>query len=85
MDPPGCLRVTGAELGYDSDLEFIQALEGQTPTAFGKGEKLADVIDLEAVRRKRLVRRSFAHGLLNSYELVDGEDAGTEGERQAAA
>jgi hypothetical protein len=21
--PPGCLRVTGAELGYDSDLEFI--------------------------------------------------------------
>jgi hypothetical protein len=42
------------------------------------------VIDFEAVRRKRLVRRSFAHGLLNSYELVDGEDVGEDGGRLAA-
>lgn len=70
--------------GYYQAERSNQALEGQTPTAFGRGEKLAEVIDLEAVRRRRLVRRSFAHGLLNSYELVDGEDAGEDRERQAA-
>jgi transposase len=47
-----------------------QALDGQTPAAFARGEKLADVLDLDALRRRRLVRRSYAHGLLNSYELV---------------
>jgi hypothetical protein len=62
-----------------------QAIDGQTPSAFGKGEKLAEVIDIEALRHRRLVRRSFAHGLLNSYEIVDGEDPGNDNERQAAA
>jgi transposase len=51
-----------------------QALDGQTPAAFGRGEKLAEVIDLEAVRRRRLVRSSHAHGLLNSYKLAEDED-----------
>jgi hypothetical protein len=37
------------------------------------GRKLAELIDLETVRRRCLVRRSFAHGLLNSYELVEAE------------
>jgi transposase len=59
-----------------------QALDGQTPAAFGTGEKLAEVIDLDAVRRKRLVRRSFAHGLLNSYALAD--DGAGDGKRRAA-
>jgi transposase InsO family protein len=59
-----------------------QALDGQTPAAFRTGEKLAEVIDLDAVRRKRLVRRSFAHGLLNSYALAD--DGAGDGERRAA-
>lgn len=59
-----------------------QALDGQTPAAFGSGEKLAEVIDLDTVRRRRLVRRSFAHGLLNSFALVEVEPV--DGERQAA-
>lgn len=59
-----------------------QALDGQTPAAFGTGAKLAEVIDLETVRRRRLVRRSFAHGLLNSYELVEAEPG--DSERRAA-
>jgi len=29
------------------------------------------VISLAEVRQKRLVQRSFAHGILNAYELVD--------------
>ena len=57
-----------------------QALDGQTPAAFGRGEKLAEVIDLEAVRQRHLVRRGYAHGLLNSYELADDDHA----ERPAA-
>ena len=35
----------------------------------------AEVISLDEVRRRKLVRRSFAHGLLNAYELVDEESA----------
>ncbi len=50
-----------------------QALDGQTPAAFGRGEKLAEVIDLDTVRRRRLTRRTYAHGLLNSYELTEDE------------
>ena len=57
-----------------------QALDGQTPAAFGRGEKLAEVIDLDAVRQRRLVRRSYAHGLLNCYELA----ADDQPERHAA-
>jgi hypothetical protein len=32
---------------------------------------IAEVISLADVRQKRLVQRSFAHGILNAYELVD--------------
>jgi transposase len=59
-----------------------QATEGQTPAAFGRGEQLAEVLDLETIRRRRLVRKSYANGLLNSYELV--EDGPPETERCAA-
>ncbi len=31
----------------------------------------AEVISLAEVRLKQLVQRSFAHGILNAYELVD--------------
>jgi hypothetical protein len=52
-----------------------QATEGQTPAAFGRGSPGAEVIDLDEVRRRRLVRRPFAHGLLNAYELANEESA----------
>ena len=52
-----------------------QAIGGQTPAAFGCGLPGADVISLDEMRRRKLVRRSFAHGLLNTYELVNDESA----------
>jgi hypothetical protein len=85
------VRVSGAEelqwyldeyrRYYQAD-RASQAVGGQTPAAFGQGEKLAEVIDLDAVRRRRLACRSYAHGLLNSYELV--EDTGSAPARAAA-
>lgn len=59
-----------------------QATEGQTPATFGRGEQLAQVLDLEAIRRRRLVQKSYAKGLLNSYELVEND--APEAERRAA-
>jgi len=35
----------------------------------------AEVISLDEVRLRKLVRRSFAHGLLNAYELVEDDSA----------
>ena len=52
-----------------------QAISGETPAAVGRDSPGAEVISLDEVRRRRLVRRSFAHGLLNAYELVDEESA----------
>ena len=37
----------------------------------GRGEQLAEVLDLEAIRRRRPARQSYAKGLLSSYELVE--------------
>ena len=43
--------------------------------AFGRDSPGAEVISLDEVRRRKLVRRSFANGLLNAYELADDESA----------
>jgi transposase len=55
-----------------------QATEGQTPAAFGRGEQLADVLDIEAIRSRRLVRASYAKGLLSSYKPVEDGSEKTE-------
>jgi transposase InsO family protein len=47
-----------------------QAIGGRTPAEYGRGEEAAEVIDLAEAKQRRLVRHSFAHGLLNAYELV---------------
>jgi transposase InsO family protein len=52
-----------------------QALDGETPASFGRASPAATPIDLAEVRQRRLVRHSFAHGLLNAYELCDDESA----------
>ncbi len=52
-----------------------QALDGRTPKEYADKAPVADIIDIETIRRRRLVRHSFAHGLLNSYELVEEEAA----------
>lgn len=56
---------------YYNEHRASQAVGGQTPAAFGRDSPGAEVISLDDVRRRRLVRRSFAHGLLNAYELVE--------------
>ena len=50
-----------------------QGIGGQTPGDRADGSPVADVVDLSELRRHKLARRSFAHGLLNGYslELVD--------------
>jgi transposase InsO family protein len=52
-----------------------QALDGATPATFGRDAPAAAPIDLAEVRQRRLVRHSFAHGLLNVYELREDERA----------
>lgn len=47
-----------------------QGLDGQAPIDLARPE--AKVLELDLVRRKRIERKTFAHGLLSAYELVDG-------------
>ena len=60
---------------YYNEHRAHQATEGQTPAAFGRGSPGAEVISLDEVRQRRLVRRRFAHGLLNSYALANEKAA----------
>lgn len=60
---------------YYNEHRANQATNGQTPAAFSRGSPGAEVISLDEVRQRRLIRRRFAHGLLNAYELVDDEKA----------
>lgn len=48
-----------------------QRIEGRTPEERSKDAPLAEVIDLATVRRRRLERRAYAHGLLQGYSLVE--------------
>ena len=56
---------------YFNEHRANQAIGGSTPAAFGRDSPGAEVISLAEVRLKQLVQRSFAHGILNAYELVD--------------
>ena len=60
---------------YYNEHRANQATDGQTPAAFGRGSPGAEVTSLDEVRQRRLVRRRFAHGLLNSYALANEESA----------
>jgi hypothetical protein len=48
-----------------------QGIGGLTPKDFSKGKKHPDPISIEEIRNKRLKKRTFANGLLHSFELVD--------------
>lgn len=61
---------------YYNEHRANQAVGGQPPAAFGRDSPGAEVISLDEVRCRRLVRRRFAHGLLNAYELVEERAAG---------
>ncbi len=48
-----------------------QGIGGRTPEERSKDAPLAEVIDLDTVRRRKLQRREYAHGLLRGYALTD--------------
>jgi putative transposase len=60
---------------YFSTERCHQGIEGRTPTERADGAPVADVLGLDDLRRRRLVRKSFAHGLLNTYSLEPLADA----------
>ncbi len=60
---------------YYNEHRANQAVGGRAPVAAARDAPVAEVISLDEVRRRRLVRRSFAHGLLNAYELVEEKSA----------
>jgi transposase InsO family protein len=51
-----------------------QGLEGRTPAEVSSAVPETEVIDLAAVRSRRLVRRGYAHGLLQGYALVKSDE-----------
>jgi transposase InsO family protein len=52
-----------------------QGLCGRTPEEASARLSEADVIDIAVVRARRLVRRPYAHGLLQGYSLVEDDSA----------
>jgi transposase InsO family protein len=51
-----------------------QGLEGRTPAEVSTAVPETEVIDLAAVRLRRLVRHAYAHGLLQGYALVEADE-----------
>ena len=48
-----------------------QGIAGRTPDEFSKAMPEAEIIDLADVRKRRLERRPYAHGILQGYALVE--------------
>ena len=57
----------------DSGINFRanQAIDGFTPAERSHTTPAAPVISLAEMKKQKMVRHSFAHGLLNAYELVE--------------
>jgi transposase InsO family protein len=51
-----------------------QGLEGRTPAEVSTAVPETEVINLAAVRLRRLVRHAYAHGLLQGYALVEADE-----------
>ena len=54
---------------YWSSDRCHQGIDGRAPVDRADNVPVGDVLDLNELRRRRLVRKSLAHGLLNSYSL----------------
>lgn len=57
--------------GYANTERPHQGIGGRTPEERSQDAPLADVIDLDTVRRRKLERREYAHGLLRGYALAE--------------
>ena len=56
---------------YATSERAHQGLKGQTPQERARGQPGPDVLSLDALRRRKLCRRSYAHGLLHGYSLEE--------------
>ena len=52
-----------------------QGIGGRTPAERAEDAPLAEVVNLTELRRRKLVCRAFAHGLLNGYTLESVDEA----------
>ena len=52
-----------------------QGIDGRTPAERAEDVPLAEVVELTELRRRKLVRRAFAHGLQNGYTLESVHEA----------
>jgi len=60
---------------YFNTARCHQGIDGLTPAERAEEVPVAKVIDMTQVRRRKLVRRSFAYGLLNGYSLESVAEA----------
>ena len=60
---------------YFNTARCHQGIDGQTPAERADDVPAAEVLDLIELRRRKLVRQSFAHGLLNGYMLESVDEA----------
>ena len=60
---------------YFNTARCHQALGGRAPAEYAGDVAVAEVIELNEIRRRKLVRRCFAHGLLNGYTLEPIDEA----------
>ena len=51
-----------------------QGLNGRTPDEVARGQPEAEVLDIKAIRSRKLVRRMYADGLLLGYSLVANDE-----------
>jgi transposase InsO family protein len=56
---------------YATNERAHQGLDGQSPDERARGQPVPDVLSLDELRRRKLCRRSYAHGLLHGYSLAE--------------
>ena len=72
--PPELMRLYRENIALKSQVRAL-VLELDAAKGIGATVSMRTRIDIETIRRRRLVRRSFAHGLLNSYTLTENQAA----------
>ena len=60
---------------YYNEHRAHQSLDGLTPTAFAEDAPESKIVSIDDVRRRKLLKQSYANGLLNAYELIEDEAA----------
>jgi putative transposase len=61
---------------YFNGFRANQAIAGRTPEEQSRSSPAAEVISVADIKNRRLVKHSFAHGLLNAYTLEEDQQRG---------